>query len=235
MPDTIDETMKLDKETGTSYWLKAKVKAMKSDMVGFKINDEDKVPGGHEEILAHMIFDVKISLERNARLVANRHRKVGEVPREMTYSSVPSRDLCLLVRLFFLVSALHDLDVSTADIQNAHLSAPINNEKYFIWARAEDRFLPQYGLKSIKSLGFTPCKADPDVYMPPAVHIDGDPYNKYMVCYVDDILVCSEKLDIITKAIEGRFRLKDGTVDVPTFYLSENISIFLIESTDDPN
>ena len=253
MPKTIEEAKRLDAETGTNYWLKAKVKEMKNNMVAFEFRDDDIVPVGHEEIGAHMIFDVKISLERKARLVANGHQ-VDELPREMTYSSVPSRDS---VRLFFLVAALNDLDILSADIQNAYLSAPIK-EKYFIYARAEDGFPPQYvgrpakivralyGLpvagasfrsylaKHIKSLGFAPCKADPDVYMRPAVHTNGDCYYEYLICYVDDILVCSERPDIVMKAIEGRFKLKDGTIEVPTFYLGADISQTFIESTDDP-
>ena len=35
------------------------------------------------------------------------------------------------MRLFFLVAALNDLDVLSADIQNAYLTAPIR-EKYYI-------------------------------------------------------------------------------------------------------
>ena len=63
MPKTIEEAKRLDAETGTNYWLKAKVKEMKKNMVAFEFRDNDKVPVGHEEIGAHMIIDVKMSLE----------------------------------------------------------------------------------------------------------------------------------------------------------------------------
>ena len=50
------------------------------------------------------------------------------MPKQLTYSSVPSRDS---IRTFFLLAALNDLDVLAADIQNAYLSAPIT-EKYYV-------------------------------------------------------------------------------------------------------
>ena len=108
---------------------------------------------------------------------------MDQLLREMKYPSVPtSRDS---VQLFFLVAALNDLDVLSADIQNTYLSAPIK-ENYLIYARAEHGFPPRYvGIpakivrapyrlpvagalfrsylaKHIKSLGFVPCKADLD-------------------------------------------------------------------------
>ena len=200
-------------------------------MIALEFHDADKVPIGHEEIGAHVIFDVKISLVRKARLVAN-GQQVDELSREMTYSSVPSLDS---VRLFFLMAALNDLDVLSVDIQNAYLSALIK-EKYFIYARAEDGFPPQYVgrpaeiicalyrlpvagesfrlylAKPIKSMDFAPCKADRDVHMRPAVHKNRDSYYEHLICFVDDILVCSERPDIVMKAIGEQFTLKDGII-----------------------
>ena len=42
--------------------------------------------------------------------------KVPELPKESTYSSVPSRDS---VRVLFLLAALNGLEVLSANIQNA--------------------------------------------------------------------------------------------------------------------
>ena len=64
---------------------------MENVMITFEFNDGDKVPIGHEKISVHMVFDVKITLVRKARLVADGH-KVPEISKEHTYSSVPSRD-----------------------------------------------------------------------------------------------------------------------------------------------
>ena len=64
---------------------------MKNAMISFEFNDEDKIPVGHQKITVHMVFDVKITLVRKARLVADGH-KVPDSPKESTYSSVPSQD-----------------------------------------------------------------------------------------------------------------------------------------------
>ena len=126
---TIKEALQIDKETGADYWRKAIRKEMKNVMVTFEFDDSDKIPVGFQKMSCHMVFDVKIDLTRKARLVADGH-KVPETAKEYTYSMVPSQDS---IRLFFLVAALNDLDVLSADIQNAYLTAPIK-EKYYIVA-----------------------------------------------------------------------------------------------------
>ena len=50
-----------------------------------------------------------------------------DTPSSITYSSVVSHDS---IHIAFLVAALNDLDVMSADIENAYLNAP-NKEK--IW------------------------------------------------------------------------------------------------------
>jgi len=37
--------------------------------------------------------------------------------------------------------------------------------------------------------GFMPCLVDPNVWMHPAMKPDGTPYYKYVLCYVDDVLL----------------------------------------------
>jgi hypothetical protein len=195
-----------------------------------------------------MVFDVKITLQRKARLVADGHR-VPETSKEHTYSSVPSRDS---VRLFFLAAALNGLDVLSADIQNAYLTAPIK-ERYYIIARAVDGFPPEYegrpakivramyGLpvagasfraylaQHLRDLGYKPCKADADVHMKTAVKENGDTYYQYMLAYVDDILCCGENPQVQMDMISGKFTLKDGTVEEPKLYLGADIEKFYID------
>ena len=55
-------------------------------------------------------------MTRKARYVAGCH--LTDVPANMTYSSVVSRDT---VQIGFLVAALNDLDILAGDIQNAFL------------------------------------------------------------------------------------------------------------------
>ena len=65
-------------------------------------------------------------------MVADGH-KVPETAKEYEHSTLPSRES---IRLFFLVAALNDLNVLSADIQNTYLTAPIK-EKYYIVASEE--------------------------------------------------------------------------------------------------
>ena len=50
--------------------------------------------------------------------------------KESTFSSVLTRDS---VRFFFMLAALNDLEVLSADIQNAYLSAPIKKTLRYCW------------------------------------------------------------------------------------------------------
>ena len=106
-------------------------------MVAFEFNDDNVILVGHSELTLHMVFDVKITLQQKARLVADGH-KVPEVAKENMFSSVPNRDS---IRLFFTLAVLNDMDVFLADIQNAYLTAPIK-ECYYVVAGQE--FPEQY-------------------------------------------------------------------------------------------
>ena len=107
-----------------------------------------------------------------------------------------------------------DLDVMSADIQNAYLQAP-SSEKYFIVCGAE------FGLETVGKfslvtralyggkvagrdfwhhlqdcmdhLGFTSFRADPAVWIRAATKPDGEEYFEYLLLYVGDCLVISHK------------------------------------------
>jgi hypothetical protein len=73
-----------------------------------------------------MIFDVKAgSLKRKAQYVASCH--ITEPPAALTYASVVSRES---IRIGLLIVALNDLDVFSADIQNAYMTSPCEEK---IW------------------------------------------------------------------------------------------------------
>ncbi len=80
---------------------------------------------GYKEIPCHIIFDMKMNFTRKARFVAGGHKT--NPPACLTYSSVVSRDS---VRIAFLLAALNDLDILTADIGNAYINANVR-EKCF--------------------------------------------------------------------------------------------------------
>jgi hypothetical protein len=239
LPQTVDEALAIDRATKTTYWHDAIQKEMRNVKVAFKFLDpEERVPVGYKWIRCHLIFDVKMDFTRKARYVAGGH--MTDPPSTLTYSSVVSRDS---VRIAFLLAALNDIDLLTADIGNAYLNAP-TREKVYTTAGLEFGAELQgrpvlivralYGLKSsgaawrahlastLQSLNFTSSLADPDVWYRPAVKPDGFQYYEYLLAYVDDILVLSHEPVKIMKSLEDFYRLKDG-YEKPTRYLGAEV------------
>ena len=91
LPKTIKEALQIDRDTGTRHWRDAIEKEMKNVMVAFEFNDDDIIPVRHFELTVHMVFNVKITLTREARLVADGN-KVPEVAKESTFLLVLTRD-----------------------------------------------------------------------------------------------------------------------------------------------
>ena len=55
-----------------------------------------------------------------------------------------------------------------------------------------------------------------------------------MLAYVDDLLCCGEDPGTQMKMIEGKFTLKDGTVEEPTLYLGADIGKHYISDSEEP-
>ena len=118
VPKSVDEALRIDEETGTTFWRDGIAKEMKNVMTAFEFPNDDKMPIGHKKIDCHMIFDIKMDLTRKARLVAGGHQM--EEPKEMIFSSVVS---CDSVCIAFFYAALNNLNVMACDIQNAYIYA----------------------------------------------------------------------------------------------------------------
>jgi hypothetical protein len=192
LPKSVIEAIKIDEESGTTFWMETIKKEMAKVKVAFEFcetwSPEQVCSGaargdfvGYQEIDCHMIFDVKINLTQKARFVAGGH--MTETPASITYSSVVSRDS---VRIVFLTAALNNLDIMACDVSNAYLNAPCREK---IWFVAGPEFGSRqgqvikiirslYGLKSsgaswrnmlqqtiVEELRFEPTVADPDVYL----------------------------------------------------------------------
>jgi hypothetical protein len=242
--------MKIDSITGTDFWKKAIDKEMINVQPAFEFRDGDKIPVGYKHIDCHMVFDVKLDLTRKARYVAGGHQT--DPPKDMVYASVVSRDS---VRIAFLLAALNDLEILSADVQNAYLNAP-TTEKVYTTAGEEfgkDRqgrpvliVRALYGLKSsgarwrdhmaatLRDFGYESCQADPDVWMKPGVKRDGTKYWQYILCYVDDILSICETPKETMDYLKSRYTLKAGSVKEPDVYLGAQIKKWYIAESDDP-
>ena len=153
---------------------------MTNALVAFEILEHgEDAPRNFKELSVHLIFNVKMDMTCKAWLVSDGH-KVAD-PKGSTYTGVVSRET---VRIAFTYTTLNGLDILTADIHNAYLTAPTTESFYIVCGpefRSEnigkkaivERAL--YGMKSagrdfrshlcdcMSHLGYTLCKADPNL------------------------------------------------------------------------
>ena len=215
LPKTVQEAYEIDAETGTDLWHKAIAKEMRNNAIAFKFTEESKVPIGYQWIPCHMIFVIKLDLMRKARFVAGGHWTDPDPI--VSYSSVDTRES---VRIAFLIAALNELEVKSIDIGNAYLNAPAQ-EKVYTTAGPEfgtDKIgkpvIIQRALCGLKtggaawhaqltemlwSMEFIPTLADPVVWMRPASKANGFEYSKYLLVYVDDVLILSHNPEPILR------------------------------------
>jgi hypothetical protein len=245
IPKSIEECKMLDAENQNTYWMDAVRLEMSNVMSAFALFDGDPCElSDYKRIKGHLIFDVKLgeNFRRKARYVADGSR--CDVSPSVTYSTVVSRDS---VRIMLLVAALNDLDVLSADVQNAFITAPIKN-KYYVVAGPEFGALQGrtliivralYGLKEasasfrsfmakrLDELGFKSSVADPDVWLRPAVKENGDEYYEYILIYVDDVLAISKDPRKVLEDLRGygddKLKFKNDKIDVPENYLGAKL------------
>jgi hypothetical protein len=127
LPKSVKQVLAIDRNMGTSFWKDVIEKEMKNILPAFEFRDNDVMPLGFKKIDCHMVFDVELDLVCKAWFVAGGHQT--DPPKESVYSSVVSRDS---VCLAFLIAALNDLEVLSADVQNAYLNAPTKEKIYMI-------------------------------------------------------------------------------------------------------
>ena len=124
----------------------------------------------------------------------------------MTYSSLVGQET---VRIALTIAALNGLQVKASDVMNAYVTTPCSEN---IWTFLGKEFRTDqgkkaiivrvlYGLKSsgsafhshledcMRSMGYTSCRGENDLWMKPETDPDGDKYYSYILCYVDDVLV----------------------------------------------
>jgi hypothetical protein len=241
LPKTVKEALEIDARTGTTYWRDALELEMKNVRVAFDIlKDDDEIPPGYQRIDCHVIFDIKMgSLRRKCRYVAGGH--MTDPPATITYASVVSRES---VRIAFTVAALNGHDIMAADIMNAYLTSPCDEQ---IWTILGPEFGPElngrraiivrslYGLKSagaayryhlatcMEHLGFTSCKADPDVWLRANTDHMGTEFWEYVLIYTDDILAMGKDPMAILNRLNKYFTLKEDSVGEPNIYLGAKI------------
>ena len=152
-------------------------------------------------------------------------------PIDSIYSGVVStRSL----RLTIFLAKLNDMIVCAADIGNGYLEAT-TKEKLYIVAGPEFEELQEhilvihkalYGLESsglrrsqrihdiMIELNFTPCKADPCVWLR-----EKKTKYEYIAIYVDDLLIASDDPQKIIQDLKNKFKLKMREDRLLEYYL----------------
>jgi hypothetical protein len=166
-----------------------------------KLRRDDPTLVGYTRIPCRMIYAVKHDGRHKARFVAGGHRT--KEPEDSVYSSVVSlRSL----RIIILAAELNKLELYQADVGSAYLEA-LTGELIYFEASAEFKHLGMeghvlvlhkalYGLRSsgqcwhshfsktLRSEGFAPSLADPDVWMRKNLKAN---LWEYICVYVDDL------------------------------------------------
>jgi len=242
IPKSVQEALEIDKENGNHLWWGALMKEMRNVRPAFEIFDgtAKDLPVGYQRIKCHVIWDVKLgeNFRRKARLVAGGHTTT--TPTSLTYSSVVSRES---VWLALTIAALNGLDILACGIQNAYLTAKCRERIYTIagpeFGNEEGTlFIVKQALYGLKSSGaafraklanvlfeanLRPSKADPDVWLRPAVKPDGFEYYEMVLCYVDDVLSIGHNPLQAIDSVRKVFKLKDDKAEAPDVYLGATL------------
>ena len=250
IPTSVTHALELDKKNGNTFWRDAIRKEMTNVGIAFDIiEDDEQLPVGYAKATGHIIFDVKMDFTRKARWVLDGHK--CEKPDISTYAGVVSRES---VRIAFTYAALNGLDVFAADIQNAYLQAPTSVKHYIICGpefgtenegkralivralyggKTAGRDFRNYLRECMAYLGFTSCKADPDVWMRKAIGKHGNHWE-YVLLYTDDALVVAENPNKILREEIGKyFKLKENSIGPPKIYLGGKVRKVRLENGND--
>ena len=232
--------MEIDEEMGNTLWFDAIQKEMHNVYIAFDLQESGtEAPPGYKWIPHDMVFDLKMDFTHKARLVAGGHKT--DPPMQLTYSSVVSRES---VWIALLMAALHDVDLLAADIGNAYLNMKTQEKVYIITG---PKFVPLnhnrvaiivwvlYGLKSsgtmrsphfanmLRDLGFTSSLGDQDVWIWAATKENSFNYYKYILVYIDDLLVISHQAKRILESLETDYDYHLKDVGPPKWYLGATI------------
>ena len=178
------------------------------------------------------------NFRRKARYCADGHKT--QPPKAMVYSSVVSHNS---VRLLLLIAALNNLEVLSADVQNAFLTAP-NKEKVYLRAGPEFGInegktyivtKALYGLKSasasfrsyvadaLDNAGYQSSPADLDVWLRPALKPDKENCYDYVMIYVDDLIAVGVNPKETMDALGETFKFKNNKVERVESYLGARV------------
>ena len=86
---------------------------------------------------------------------------------------------------------------------------------------------------TLREASYESCKADPDIWMKPKTKPNSEKYWKYVLVYVDDILVMSHQPKVVMDYLASKYTIKEGSVKEPEAYLGAKIRKWTIDGSDD--
>ena len=72
-------------------------------------------------------------------------------------------------------------------------------------------------------MGYTPCRADPDLWFKADVHPDGRTYYRYILLYCDDCLSIGHDAAKEFEKLDHYFQMKKGSISDPDVYLGNKL------------
>ena len=231
VPRTVKQAYALDLKNNNSKWSDAIAEEISSLHSYNTFKDHGKITylPDYKRIIVHFVFAVKHDLRHKARLVAGGHLTDSSI--DGTYSGVVSlRSL----RIAILAAELNQLQIMVGDISSAYLEAYTQERVCFL---AGPEFGPLqghllvieralYGLRTsgarwhdrfsdtLRDMSFTPCEADPDVWMRPT-----DTHYEYVCVYVDDIMMFGKDPQSFFTLLTEKYNYQLKGVGPPKYHL----------------
>ena len=240
IPNNVKEALEYDRLNQNNLWGEAIVKEM-SALMKARVFDfyppNYRVPNNYQYCPLRIIFDVKQEdLRRKARMVAG-----GHVINSSMYESYASVVQTRTIRLLETIAMNEGLSFMTGDIGNAFVHA-LTKEKIYSVAGPEFDHREGckiiikkalYGLATsarqwnltlgdvIRKMGFTPSRADPDLWIKESGNKDT---YEYIATYVDDIIIVSKDPTKYMENIKEVFPIRNEAI-MPSYYLGNNLKL----------
>jgi hypothetical protein len=236
VPYSIHHALQLDQRAGNNLWKEAIDKELiqLNEYKTFRLRRSGEDLSEYTRIPYHCVFDVKFDGRRKCRLVAGGNHTSPS--KESVFSGVVNISS---VRLGFLITELNGLQVCTADIGNAFFYGR-TKEKVYIKAGREfgselegktmivdkslyglrtssARFHEHLSTKLLRTMGYTPTKADPDLWI-----IDKGTHYEYIARYVDDIIAFGKDPLSTINEVKRDYSILRG-IGKPEYYLGGDV------------
>ena len=136
--------------------------------------------------------------------------------------------------------------MSACDISGAYLNAPAGEKVWFVagpeckedegtvmvitralyGTKSAAKAWRDYFQESLEALGYSPCRADENVYMKPRRKPDGSKYWSYLLVYVDDCLCVDFFPSEVMEKLRAEYKLKNDEYGEPKRYLGANVGLY---------